>query len=278
MSKTLTLAHSPEADDAFMFYALATGKVETGDLEFEHQLEDIEALNLRAVNGEVDISAISIHAYGKVWDEYVLLPHGFAVGEGYGPRVVAREPMDTGDLRGCVVAVPGQLTSAHLALRLFEHDVEVRFVRFDEVMSYVGDGFADAGVIIYEGELTYPEAGLRLVLDLGQWWQGKTGLPLPLGGRVARRSLGDETIARVCRCMQESIQYALDHRREALEYASGFVGEMPGERVDEFVGMYVNARTLDLGDDGREAVREFLVRGFRAGFIDRVPDSLFFGH
>lgn len=259
-----------------MFYALVTGKVDTGDLEFEHQLDDIEVLNLRVINGDVDISAVSIHAYAKVSDDYVLLPHGFAVGARYGPQIVARETLAPGDIKGRVVAVPGQLTSAHLALRLFEPDVDVRFVRFDEVMDYVGSGFADAGVIIHEGQLTYPEAGLSLVLDLGEWWYEQTGLPLPLSGIVARRALGDETIGRICRCMRESIQYALDHRREALEYASDFAGEMPGEQVDKFVGMYVNRRTLDIGDDGREAVLEFLERGYRALFLDRLPRVEFF--
>jgi 1,4-dihydroxy-6-naphthoate synthase len=276
MKRRLTLSHSPDADDAFMFYALATGVIDTGDLEFVHRLEDIEALNLRVINGEVDVSAISIHAYAKVSEKYVLLPHGYAIGDGYGPRIVAREALDPKDIRGRVIAVPGQFTSAHLALRLFEPDVDVRFVRFDEVMDYVLDGFADAGVIIHEGQLTYPEAGLQLVLDLGEWWHGQTGLPLPLGGNVARRALGDETIVRICHYMRDSIQYAFDHRREALEYATPFAGEMPNEQIDEFVGMYVNRRTLELGEDGREAVREFLERGYRARLVDRLPKVEFF--
>ncbi len=276
MRRRLILAHCPDADDAFMFYALATGKIETGDLEFEHQLQDIEALNLRTLNGDVDVSAVSIHAYAKVSESYVLLPHGFAVGDRYGPRIVAREPLEPHDIKGRVVAVPGQLTSAHLALRLFEPDVDVRFVRFDEVMGYVSDGFAAAGVIIHEGQLTYPEEGLNLVLDLGEWWHEQTGLPLPLGGKVARRALGDEIIARICRYMRGSIQYALDHREETLAYASRFAGGMKDELVDEFVGMYVNRRTLDLGEDGRESVREFLERGYRAGLIDSPPRVDFF--
>jgi 1,4-dihydroxy-6-naphthoate synthase len=261
-----------------MFYALATEKVDTGDLEFEHQLDDIEALNLRVINGAVDISAISIHAYAKVSDDYVLLPHGFAAGERYGPRIVARESLEPGDIKGRVVAVPGQLTSAHLALRLFEPELEVRFVGCDEVIDYVSDGFADAGVVVHEGQLTYPEAGLKLVLDLGEWWHEQTGLPLPLGGNVARRALGDGTIGRICRYVRESIQYGLDHRREALEYASDFAGEIPRELLDRFVGMYVNRRTLDIGDDGREAVLEFLERGYRARFLDRLPQVEFFGY
>ena len=276
MRERLILAHSPDADDAFMFYAMAKGIVDTGDITFEHRLEDIETLNLWVMNGVVDVSAISIHAYAKVSNDYVMLPHGFAMGDGYGPRIVAREPMDPGDIKGRVVAVPGQLTSAHLALRLFEPDVDVRFVRFDEVMGYVSDGFADAGVIIHEGQLTYPEFGLHLLLDLGEWWGGETGLPLPLGANVARRALGDETIGRVCRYMRDSIQYSLDNRREALDYASEFAGEMDDALVDEFVGMYVNRRTLDVGEDGRESVREFLERGYRARLIDERPKVEFF--
>ena len=276
MRNRLLLAHSPDADDAFMFYAMATGKVDTGDIEFEHQLQDIETLNLCVINGEVDVSAISIHAYAKVSNEYVMLPHGFAMGENYGPRIVAREALEPGDIKDRIVAVPGQLTSAHLALRLFEPNIDVRFVRFDEVMDYVAEGFADAGVIIHEGQLTYPEAGLKLVTDLGKWWHDLTGLPLPLGANVARRALGDETIGRVCRYMRDSIQYALDHRDEALEYASQYAGDMPEDQVDEFVGMYVNQRTLDLGADGRESVKEFLERGYAAGLIEEVPRVDFF--
>ncbi len=274
----LTLAHSPDADDAFMFFAMAKGIVDTGDIEFEHRLEDIETLNMWVMSGAVDVSAISIHAYAKVSKDYVMLPHGFAMGEGYGPRIVAREPLEPGDIKGRVVAVPGQLTSAHLALRLFEPDIDVRFVRFDEVMGYVKDGFADAGVIIHQGQLTYPEFGLHLILDLGEWWHGQTGLQLPLGGNVARRALGDELIGRVCRYMRESIQYALENRREALEYASDFAGALDDALVDEFVGMYVNRRTLDVGEDGRESVREFLERGYCARLIDERPKVEFFDY
>lgn len=272
----LSLAHSPDADDAFMFYALATGKVDTGDLRFEHQLQDIETLNGRVRRGEVDISAISIHAYAYVSEHYVLLPHGFAMGERYGPRLVSRESVDSSDLAGRTVAVPGELTSAHLALRLFEPGVEVRFVRFDEVIGQVASGEVDVGLIIHEGQLTYRDADLHLIRDLGEWWHEETGLPLPLGGNVVRRSLGQEVIGRVSRYLRESIQYALDHRAEALEYAFEFAPGMSAELVDEFVGMYVNQRTLDLGDDGRESVRLFLERGYQAGLIDRKPRIDFF--
>ena len=276
MNRKLTLAHSPDADDAFMFYALATGRVDTGELEYQHQLQDIESLNQRVLRSELDISAISIHAYAHVSKHYVMLPHGFAMGERYGPRIVSREPLAPNDLRGRTVAVPGQLTSAHLALRLFEPDLDVRFIPFDQVMDYVGSGFSEAGVIIHEGQLTYRDAGLHLVRDLGEWWYEETGLPLPLGGNVAKRALGDETIAQIATHLRESIRHALDHRREALEYAFEFAGGMEDDLVDEFVGMYVNQRTLDVGEDGRRSVREFLDRGHRAGFIDHMPEVEFF--
>ncbi|MDP2578075.1 MAG: MqnA/MqnD/SBP family protein [Gemmatimonadota bacterium] len=276
MTAKLSLAHSPDADDAFMFYALATGLVDTGDLEYEHELQDIETLNGRVIQEELDVSAISIHAYAYASRNYVLLPHGFAMGERYGPRIVAREPLGAADLEGLTIAVPGRLTSAHLALRLLEPNVDARYVRFDEVMDYVREGHADAGVIIHEGQLTYRDADLQLVLDLGEWWHDETGLPLPLGGNVARRALGSERIGRISRNLRDSIEYALEHRREALEYAYEFAGDMEGRLVDEFVGMYVNQRTLDLGEDGRESVKEFLERGYRAGLIPEKPRVDFF--
>jgi 1,4-dihydroxy-6-naphthoate synthase len=276
MATQLSLAHSPDADDAFMFYALATGKVDTGDLEFEHELQDIETLNRRVMDGELDISAISIHAYAYVSDRYVLLPHGFAMGDRYGPRIVARDEIEADDLAGRTVAVPGRLTSAHLALRLFEPEVEVQFAPFDEIIDRVADGAADAGVIIHEGQLTYPAENLRLILDLGVWWYEETGLPLPLGANVARRDLGRATIRQISRYLRESIEYALAHRREALEYALPFARGIESELVDEFVGMYVNERTLDPGEDGRKAVGEFLRRGHEAGLIDRRPTVEFF--
>jgi 1,4-dihydroxy-6-naphthoate synthase len=276
LSERLTLAHSADAHGAFVYYALATGRIDTGDLDLECERENIEGLNLRALNGEAEVSTISIYAYAKVSDDYLLLPHGFAIGERYGPRVVARESLGPGDLRGRVVAAPGQFTSAHLALRLFEPEVDVRFVRSDEVMDYVCDGFADAGVIIDDGQLGLREAGLSLVLDLGEWWYERTGLPLPLAGNVSRHSLGDETIGRVCRYVRQSIEYALDHRSEALAYVAESAGDVPVEQLDRFLEMYVNRRTLDIGDDGREVVLEFLERGYRARFLDRLPQVEFF--
>ena len=276
--KILSLAHSPDADDAFMFYALAKGKIETGELAYEHELQDIETLNNRVMNRDLDISAVSMHAYAYVSDDYIMLPHGFAMGEGYGPRIVAREPLDAGDLRGRSVAVPGRLTSAHLALKLVEPDIETRFVPFDEVMTYVREGRADAGVIIHEGQLTYADEDLHLVLDLGEWWHEQTGLPLPLGGNVARRALGDEVIGLISKHLRQSIEYALANRREALEYAFDFARDMERALVDEFVSMYVNRRTLDLGADGRESVKQFLERGYRAGIISQEPRIDFFDY
>lgn len=272
----LTLAHSPDADDAFMFYALATGKIDTGDLEFEHELQDIETLNRRVIAGELDISAISIHAYAYVSDRYILLPHGFALGDRYGPRVVAREEIEAGDLAGRKVVAPGAWTSAYLALRLYEPRAEVEFVPFDRIIDHVTRGDADAGVIIHEGQLTYPAADLHLILDLGEWWYEQTGLPLPLGGNVARRDLGRGTLRRICRYLRQSIEYALEHRQEALEYALPFARGIEEELVDEFIEMYVNERTLDPGEDGRQAVREFLERGYRAGLIEEKPEVEFF--
>lgn len=271
MTTKLSLAHSPDADDAFMFYALATGKIDTNDLEFEHELQDIQTLNERAMRGELDISALSIHAYAYVSDRYILLPHGFALGERYGPRIVARGELDVGDLKGRTVAVPGRLTSAHLALRLLEPEVEVLFVPFDQVIECVVEGEADAGVIIHEGQLSYPASDLLLILDLGEWWYEETGLPLPLGANVARRDLGRATLRRVSRCLRESIEYALAHRREALDYAMPYARGVEADLVDEFVGMYVNESTLDPGPDGRRAVKEFLERGYRAGIITEEP-------
>jgi len=276
MTKRLTLAHSADAHGGFVYYALATGRIDTGDLDFECEREDIEGLNLRALSGEADISTVSIYAYAKVSDEYVLLPHGFAVGERYGPQIVARESLEPGDLRGRVVAAPGQFTSAHLALRLFEPELDVRFVRSDEVIDYVSDGFADAGVIIRGGQLGLREAGLSLVLDLGEWWYERTGLPLPLSGTVSRRSLDDETIGRVSRYVRQSIEYALGHRSSALAYVAESAGAAPVGQLDRLVEMYVNRRTLDIGDDGREAVLEFLERGYRARFLDQLPQVEFF--
>ncbi len=268
MARTIHVAHSPDSDDAFMFYALAEGLIETGDLEFVHELQDIEMLNRRALAGELEVTAVSIHAYAYLADTYVLLPHGASMGEGYGPRLVAREPVDVPRLTGLRVAVPGTMTSAYLALKLYQPGVETKVVPFDEIIPYVKEGKADVGLLIHEGQLTYADEGLHLVADLGEWWAEETGgLPLPLGGNVIRRDLGDELIARVSDLLRRSIAYALEHRQAALEHAERYGRGLDRSRTDEFVGMYVNPRTLDYGPDGRRAVELFLQKGHEAGLI-----------
>jgi len=270
VARTIHVAHSPDSDDAFMFYALAEGLIETGDLEFVHELQDIETLNRRALAGELEVTAVSIHAYAYLADTYILLPHGASMGEGYGPRLVAREPVDAPRLTGLRVAVPGTMTSAYLALKLYQPGVETKVVPFDEIIPYVKDGKADVGLLIHEGQLTYADEGLHLVADLGEWWAEETGgLPLPLGGNVIRRDLGDELIARVSDLLRRSIAYALEHRQAALEHAEQYGRGLDRSRTDEFVGMYVNPRTLDYGPDGRRAVELFLQKGHEAGFISR---------
>jgi 1,4-dihydroxy-6-naphthoate synthase len=270
MAETIRVAHSPDSDDAFMFWALAAGKIDTGGLAFVHELQDIETLNRRALAGELEVTAVSIHAYAHLSDRYVLLPHGASMGEGYGPRIVAREPLRPEQLAGRVVAVPGTLTSAFLALRLFQPEAKWEVVPFDRIIDHVTGGGADAGLIIHEGQLTYAREGLHLVADLGEWWARETGgLPLPLGGNVIRRDLGPERIGRVSRLLRESIAYGLEHREEAMPYAQRYGRGLDAEETAEFVAMYVNPRTLDYGEDGRRAVRLFLDRGYEAGVVPR---------
>jgi 1,4-dihydroxy-6-naphthoate synthase len=276
MSEKVAVARSPDAADAFMLYGLASGRVETRGLDIEHRLRDIEGLNLLVINGEADVSSASIRVLDKVATDYALLPHGLCAGAGRGPCVVSREPLAPEEIRGRTVAVPGQLTSAYLALRLFQPDIDVRFVRFDEVVGYVADGFADAGVVIHEGQLTYAWDGLHLVLDLGEWWFEETGLPLPLYGKFARRALGDAVLVDVCRCVRDSIEYAFAHRAEAREYASRFAGGLKSELLDEYLRTFVGEHAVDVGDIGRRAVREFLERGFQAGLVATVPRETFF--
>jgi 1,4-dihydroxy-6-naphthoate synthase len=268
MSRTIRVAHSPDSDDAFMFYALAAGKLDTGGLEFVHELQDIETLNRRALAGQLEVTAVSIHAYAYLADRYALLPHGASMGEGYGPRLVAREPLGPADLPGRRVAVPGTMTSAYLALKLFEPDVETEVVPFDRIIPHVAAGNADVGLIIHEGQLTYADEGLHLVADLGEWWAAETGgLPLPLGGNAIRRDLGDDLIRRVSRLLRDSIAWGLEHRAETLGYAKDFGRGLDAAQTDTFVGMYVNRRTLDYGPDGRRAVQLFLDRGHEAGIV-----------
>ena len=269
MSKRLiTVGHSPDPDDAFMFYALAHDKLDTGDLQFRHELQDIETLNRRALRGELEVTAISIHAYASLLDKYALLPSGCSMGDRYGPMVVARRPLSVEQLKTARIAVPGTLTTAFLALRLLLPDgFAFEVLPFDHILNAVAEGRFDAGLIIHEGQLTFQNQGLHLVVDLGVWWQEKTGLPLPLGGNVVRRDLGPQTMRTISRLLKESIRYSLEHRDAALEYALQYARDMDKTLADRFVGMYVNDWTLDYGERGREAVRRLLAEGHRAGVI-----------
>jgi 1,4-dihydroxy-6-naphthoate synthase len=267
----VSLAHSPDSDDAFMFYGLARGKVDTGGLEVAHVLGDIESLNRAAREGRHEVTAISFHAYPYVSDRYALMPCGGSIGDGYGPLVVAREPIDPADIGDRLVAVPGTLTTAYLALKLFAPRARTRVVPFDQVLDEVGAGRVDLGLVIHEGQLTYGGQGLRKVLDLGAWWKDQTGLPLPLGGNAVRRDLGPELMARLTRLVRDTVRYSLDHRPEALEYAMTFARGMAPEIADRFVGMWVNEMTLDCGERGRRAVQALLDRGHEAGII---PNSV----
>ncbi len=269
MSKRLiTVGHSPDPDDAFMFYALAHDKLDTGDLQFRHELQDIETLNRRALRGELEVTAVSIHAYAFLTERYALLPSGCSMGDRYGPMVVARRPMRPDELKTARIAVPGTLTTAFLALRLLVPDsFAYEVVPFDRILGEVAAGHFDAGLIIHEGQLTFQNQGLHLVVDLGVWWQERTGLPLPLGGNVVRRDLGPETMRRISGLIKESIRYALDHRSAALDYALRYARDMDKSLADRFVGMYVNDWTLDYGPRGREAVQRLLAEGHRAGVI-----------
>ncbi len=268
MSTIIRVAHSPDSDDAFMFYALAEGKIDTGNLEFVHELQDIETLNRRALRGELEVTAVSIHAYAYLADKYALLPHGASMGEGYGPRLVAREPLTREGLAGKRIAVPGTMTSAYLALKLFFPQAITEVVPFDEIMDHVSAKKSDVGLLIHEGQLTYQDSGLHLVADLGAWWAGENdGLPLPLGGNVIRKDLGPALMREVSRLLRASIAYGLEHRTAALAHAQSYGRGLDDSQTDEFVGMYVNQRTLDYGPDGRKAVQLFLDRGLECGVI-----------
>ncbi|HEY6186787.1 MAG TPA: MqnA/MqnD/SBP family protein [Pyrinomonadaceae bacterium] len=266
-TRTITVAHSPDSDDAFMFYALATNKIDTGDLQFRHVLEDIQSLNEKAMRGVYDVTAISFHAYAYIADKYALLPHGASIGDNYGPIVVAREPFSPEDLSRLKVAVPGKLTSAFLALRIFNPEFDYEVVPFDQIIAAVQEGRADAGLLIHEGQLFYQSLGLHKVLDLGEWWHERTGLPLPMGGNVIRRELGTELMSKVSGYLRESIQYSLDHREDALSYAMQFARDMEPALADRFVAMWVNELTLDYTERGREAVRRLLSEGYERGII-----------
>ncbi len=266
---TIHLAHSPDSDDAFMFYALAAGKIDTQGIEYVHELQDIETLNQRALRGELEVTAVSIHAYAYLADTYALLPHGASMGDRYGPRLVARSPMSRAEVKGKRIAVPGPLTTAYLALRLYEPDFDAVFMAFDAIDDSVLRGDVDAGLLIHEGQLTYAAQGLHLVADMGEWWYGETGLPLPLGGNVIRKDLDDDLKRVVSHHLRSSIAYGLDHRASALDHAMQYARGLDRSDADEFVGMYVNDWTLDYGDRGRQAVRLLLDRGTASGLITR---------
>jgi 1,4-dihydroxy-6-naphthoate synthase len=274
-TQLLRLGHSPDPDDAFMFYGLAKDLIPTGAYRFEHILQDIQTLNMRARKGELEISAISIHAYPYVADKYALMSCGSSMGDEYGPMVVTTRPMTLEDLRGKTIAIPGVLTTAFLTLQLalgkageaFKYEI----VEFDQIPKHVQAGKVDAGLIIHEGQLTYKSMGLHLVVDLGVWWQQETGLPLPLGGNVIRRDLGRQTMQEVTNLIRKSIQFSLDHRKEAVQYALAFGRDLNAELADQFVGMYVNHWTLDYGDRGRQAIDTLLKRGAEAGLVPNVP-------
>jgi len=266
-TRTIHVAHSPDSDDAFMFYALAEGKIDTGDLRYVHELQDIETLNRRALKAELEVTAVSIHAYAYLADKYALLPHGSSMGDGYGPRLVARTPHTRADIKGKRIAIPGTLTTAYLALKLYEPDFVAVPVHFDQIEDAVVNGDVDLGLLIHEGQLTFADRGLHLVVDLGAWWLADTGLPLPLGGNVVRKDLGAPLISRVSKHLRDSIAYALDHRTGALDHAMRYARGLDRSKADTFVGMYVNAWTLDYGERGRRAVAELLARGTKAGII-----------
>jgi len=272
----IRIAHSPDSDDAFMFYALTAGKIYTDGLQIEHVLADIETLNREALKGTYEISAISFHAYPYVADKYLVLPSGGSVGEGYGPIVVSKQALNS--LKGKRIGVPGKLTTAFLVLKLYEPDFEEVVMPFDQILLAVQEGRVDAGLVIHEGQLSYVDKGLKKIVDLGQWWQEKTGLPLPLGCNVVRKDLGLENIRKIERLMKESIRYALEHREEALQFAKEYARDIKEdmERTNRFVGMYVNHRTLDYGEDGREAVRLLLKLGIERGIIKAdMPHTIF---
>ena len=265
--RSISVAHSPDSDDAFMFYGLATQKLDTGDLQFTHVLKDIQTLNEEAMRGTYDVTAISFHAYAYIADKYILLPHGASIGDNYGPVVVSRESARAEQIPQLKIAVPGTLTSAFLALRIFNRDFEYEVVPFDQIIETVKSGRCDAGLLIHEGQLFYESIALHKVLDLGEWWHEKTGLPLPLGGNAIRRDLGSALTKQVSRLLRESIQYSLEHRDDALQYAMQFARDMDQALADRFVAMWVNDLTLDYTDRGREAVKRLLSGGFECGII-----------
>lgn len=277
-TQTIHIAHSPDSDDAFMFYALAKEKIPTPGFVFKHTLSDIETLNQKALQGVYEVSAISFHAFPQVADKYALLPSGASMGDGYGPMVIAKEAAGPELIKEKTIAIPGLLTTAYLALQLYEPQVKVQVMPFNEILPAVAEGKVDLGLIIHEGQLTYQQEGVHCVLDLGKWWQEKTdGLPLPLGGNVIRKDLGVETCEKVSDIIREGIQYSLEHRQEALEYALSFARGMDPQTADRFVGMYVNELTVDYGERGRKAVHRLFEEAVAKGLLPKKPDLTFVG-
>ena len=273
----VTVGHSPDPDDAFMFHGIACGKVDTAGFQIDQLLEDIESLNRRCMKSEIEVSAVSIHAYAHLTDKYALMPCGASMGDGYGPRIVTRDKVDPSALKSMKFAVPGTLTSAFLALQLYlDQEFEYEVVEFDQILDVVRDGKADAGLVIHEGQLTYGEYGLELITDLGQWWGERTGgLPLPLGGNVVRKDLGEETMRTLTRILRDSIEYGLKNRQEALDYAIDFGRGLDQQLNDTFVGMYVNELTMDYGDRGRQSIERFLAEGAAKGWVPPIDGLKF---
>ncbi len=272
-TEKIRIGHSPDSDDAFMFYALAKGLVPTDPFEIVHVIEDIETLNRRALAAELEVTAVSVHAYAYIATNYILMPCGASIGDRYGPIVVSKKPLRT--LAGKRVAIPGEMTTAYLTMRLFQPDFEPETRPFDQILAAVQQEEVEAGLIIHEGQLTYTREGLHKVVDLGEWWHEETGLPLPLGANVIRRDLGTEKIQTITALLKKSIQYSLEHRARGLEYAMTYARDMETDLADKFVGMYVNHYTLDYGEKGRAAVHELLNRGYEAGIIPHRVDINF---
>jgi 1,4-dihydroxy-6-naphthoate synthase len=275
--REIKVAHSPDSDDAFMFYGMATNKVRVPGVKFTHTLCDIETLNRKALEGYYDITAISFHAYPYLQDKYAIMPSGGSVGEGYGPMIVASRNIPVEEIADIKIAVPGTMTTAYLALKLFAPDVVTEVVPFDEIIPKVLEGKYEAGLIIHEGQLTFNKVGLHRIVDMGKWWRDLTGMPLPLGGNAIKRDLGSALINSCCNALRDSIQYALDNREEALQYAMQFARDLDVQQADKFVGMYVNERTLDYGKDGREAISKLLEMGYERGIIPNKPNVEFVG-
>ena len=270
-TREIKVAHSPDSDDAFMFYGMATNKIRVPGVKFTHTLCDIETLNRKAMEGFYDITAVSFHAYPYIQDKYAVMPMGGSVGEGYGPMIVASRRIPVDELKTIKIAIPGTMTTAYLALKLFAPDAITEVVPFDQIIPRVLEGKYEAGLIIHEGQLTFGKAGLHRIVDMGKWWRDLTGMPLPLGGNAIKRDLGPELTLACCNALRDSIRYALDNRDEALQYAMQFARDLDVQQADKFVGMYVNERTIDYGKDGREAIVKLLEMGYERGIIPTKP-------